>query len=112
MSNSRKKTIWLSDQMVDMYENPDGRTFSRRVADTIERYNVLMGLAEKIELTERDLAILGEAVLGTFIDRNKIRYLPDSIRDTEMPGAEDLANKVESLDYLGRMALVEKIAMK
>ena len=109
MSNSRKKTIWLSDHMVDMYENPDGRTFSRRVADTIERYNVLIGLAEKIEVTEIELSILGEAVLGAFIDRAKIRYLPDSIRDTEMPGAEELANKVEALDYLGRMALIEKI---
>lgn len=114
MASKFKKSIYLTGKLINIYDECNvtkerDRSFSGRVSDIVERYTVLMALTEVPELTGGEKVILGEAVLGSFIDRNKIRYLPDSIRDTEMPGAEDLANKVEKLDYNQRLKLIEEL---
>lgn len=114
MASKFKKSIYLTGELINIYDECNvkkerERSFSGRVSDIVERYTVLMALTDVPELTSGEKVILGEAVLGGFIDRNKIRYLPDSIRDTEMPGAEDLANKVEKLDYNQRLKLIEEL---
>lgn len=114
MASEFKKSIYLTGELINIYDECNvtkkrERSFSGRVSDIVERYTVLMALTEVSELTGEEKVILGEAVLGGFIDRNKIRYLPDSIRDTEMPGSEDLANKVEQLDYNQRLKLIEEL---
>lgn len=77
--------------------------------DIAERYDVLMGLTEIPELTPQQQVILGEAVLGAFMDRNKIRYLHYAIADTEIDGCIGLAKIVKSLDYTQRLKLIESI---
>lgn len=77
--------------------------------DITERYDALMGLTEIPELTPQQQVILGEAVLGTFMDRNKIRYLHDAIADTEVDGCIGLAKIVKDLDYTQRLKLIESI---
>lgn len=83
--------------------------FSRRIADIVDRYDILMGLTEVPELSDNEKVILGEAVLGGFIDKMKIRYLSESIRDTELEGCDELANKVEEMNYVQRVALIETL---
>lgn len=114
MASEFKKSIYLTGELINIYDECNvkkerDRSFSGRVADIVERYTVLMAITEVPNLTNEEKVILGEAVLGSFIDRNKIRYLPDSIRDTEMPGSEYLANKVEQLDYNQRLKLIEEL---
>ncbi|MGG6839139.1 UNVERIFIED_CONTAM: hypothetical protein KB581_08860 [Streptococcus canis] len=109
----RKKSIYINGALEKVYDECNNgarnRRFSGRVTDIVERYDVLMGLTEVPELTPEQQIILGEAVLGTFMDRNKIRYLHDAIADTEIDGCLDLANMVRDLDYAQRLKLIESI---
>ncbi|AKG28336.1 TPA: hypothetical protein ACQ99M_000087 [Streptococcus pyogenes] len=109
----RKKSIYINGALEKVYDEccngMRNRTFSGRVMDIAERYDVLMGLTEIPELTPQQQMILGEAVLGAFMDRNKIRYLHDAIADTEIDGCLDLAKIVRDLDYTQRLKLIESI---
>ncbi|AAM79339.1 TPA: hypothetical protein ACQNWS_001648 [Streptococcus pyogenes] len=109
----RKKSIYINGALEKIYDECSNalrnRTFSGRVMDIAERYDALMGLTEIPELTPQQQMILGEAVLGAFMDRNKIRYLHDAIADTEIDGCLDLAKMVRDLDYAQRLKLIESI---
>ncbi|HEL1012853.1 TPA: hypothetical protein TVB68_002087 [Streptococcus equi subsp. ruminatorum] len=109
----RKKSIYINGALEKFYDECSNgmrnRTFSGRVMDIAERYDVLMGLTEIPELTPEQKMILGEAILGGFMDRNKIRYLPDAIADTDLDGCLALAKIVKDLDYTQRIKLIESI---
>lgn len=109
----RKKSIYINGALEKVYDECNNgsrdRKFSGRVTDIVERYDVLMGLTEVPELTPNQQMILGEAVLGTFVDKNKIRYLHDAIADTELDGCVELAKIVRDLDYAQRLKLIESI---
>lgn len=113
MADKFKKSIYLAGELINIYDECSNkernRSFSGRVADIADRYTILMALTETPELTNAEKVILGEAVLGGFVDRNKIRYLPDCIKDTEMQGADVLAEKVEQLDYAQKLKLIESL---
>ncbi|HEO4177357.1 TPA: hypothetical protein ACQ0F8_001625 [Streptococcus agalactiae] len=109
----RKKSIYINgalEKVYDEYSNSTkNRTFSGRVMDIVERYDVLMGLTEVPELTSEQQVVLGEAIMGSFMDRNKIRYLHDSVADTELNGCLELAKIIKNLDYIQRVKLIESI---
>lgn len=109
----RKKSIYINGALEKVYDECNNgsrnRKFSGRVTDIVERYDVLMALTKAPELTPNQKMILGEAVMGGFMDRNKIRYLHDSIADTELDGCIELAKIVEELDYAQRLKLIESI---
>lgn len=111
----RKKSIYINGALEKVYDECSNgsrdRTFSGRVTDIAERYEVLMGLTEAPKLSSEQQLILGEAVLGGFIDKTKIRYLHYSILDTEMDGCEELANIVEQLSYAQRIKLIEVLSV-
>lgn len=116
MASKFKKSIYLTGELINIYDECNvtkerDRSFSGRVSDIVERYDVLMGLTEVPELSPDQKIILGEAILGGFVDRTKIRYLHYSIRDTEMDGCDELANFVEQLDYAQRIKLIEELGL-
>lgn len=114
MADKFKKSIYLAGELVNIYDeckNNRSRSFSGRVADIADRYTILMDLADVPELTDSEKVILGEAVLGGFIDKLKIKYLPESILDTELPQSKELADKVSKLDYSQRLKLIESIGI-
>lgn len=114
MADKFKKSIYLTGELINIYDECNvtkerDRSFSGRVADITERYAVLMSLTQVPELSDEEKCILGEAVLGGFMDCNKVRYLPDCVRDTGMDGSEDLAEKVDELDFAQRLKLIEDL---
>lgn len=112
MSVDQKKSIYLTKDLKKIYDEcksrKRNRTFSGRMADIAERYNALIGLAEIPEITEEEKMILGDVVIG-YVDKIKIKNLPEYIIDTDIYGCKELAEKVSKLDYLQRMALIERL---
>ncbi len=110
--NTRKVSIWMTDQMMELKQTPpDLRSFSRRVGDTIERYDILLKLEGDPEMSGQEKVTLGEALLGGYMDKNKIKYLHENIADTEMDGSAEFSKRVESWSYTKRMAAIESLGI-
>ncbi|MHA2719559.1 hypothetical protein [Streptococcus agalactiae] len=113
MADKLKKSIYLTGKLIDTYDEcitkKRVRSFSGRVSDIVDRYEILIGLAKIPELNDTEKVILGKTILGSVMDKYEILYMPDNIRDTDLEGAEELAKRIEPLDNLQRMALIEAL---
>ena len=66
------------------------------------------------ELTETELAIMGEVLCGAVIDRRKIRGLHLDVLDATTGSDDDrkqLSEKIEALTAGQRLALVESLGL-
>ena len=114
-----RKTIYMSEPLIKLAEKTRGdsrRTsgFSRRLGEIVERYQIMLDIdAQKLpELTDTELEIMGEIVMGGVIDARKIRGLHLDPLDAASGTPEErkqLAEKIEPLTAGQRLALVEKI---
>ena len=115
MATNQKKSIYLTGTLIDIYDEchskERNRSFSGRIADIAERYEALLSLTDTPALTAEEKMILGEAVSGTFIDKLKLKYLPEAILDTQISGCSELADKVSRLDYVQRLGLIEELGI-
>lgn len=112
-----KRTIYMSDPLVRLAEKTRGdsrRTsgFSRRLGEIVERYQIMLDLDTLPELTDTELAIMGEVLCGAVIDRRKIRGLYLDVLDAAVGSDDDrkqLYKKIEALTAGQRLALVESL---
>lgn len=114
-----RKTIYMSEPLIKLAEKTRGdsrRTsgFSRRLGEIVERYQIMLDIdAQKLpELTDTELEIMGEIVMGSVIDARKIRGLHLDPLDAATGTPEErkqLAAKIEPLTAGQRLALVEKV---
>lgn len=112
-----KRTIYMSDPLVRLAEKTRGdsrRTsgFSRRLGEIVERYQIMLDLDTLPELTDTELAIMGEVLCGAVIDRRKIRGLHLDVLDATVGSDDDrkqLYKKIEALTAGQRLALVESL---
>ncbi len=114
-----RKTIYMSEPLIKLAEKTRGdsrRTsgFSRRLGEIVERYQIMIDIdAQKLpELTDSEIEIMGEVVMGSVIDARKIRGLHLDPLDAASGTPEErkqLAGKIEPLTAGQRLALVEKI---
>lgn len=114
-----RKTIYMSEPLIKLAEKTRGdsrRTsgFSRRLGEIVERYQIMLDIdAQKLpELTDTELEIMGEIVMGSVIDARKIRGMHLDPLDAASGTPEErkqLAEKIEPLTAGQRLALVEKI---
>lgn len=112
-----KRTIYMSDPLVRLAEKTRGdsrRTsgFSRRLGEIVERYQIMLDLDTLPELTDTELAIMGEVLCGAVIDRRKIRGLHLDVLDAAVGSDDDrkqLHKKIEALTAGQRLALVESL---
>lgn len=112
-----KRTIYMSDPLVRLAEKTRGdsrRTsgFSRRLGEIVERYQIMLDLDTPPELTDTELAIMGEVLCGAVIDRRKIRGLHLDVLDAAVGSDDDrkqLYKKIEALTAGQRLALVESL---
>lgn len=115
MAVTQKKSIYLTGALIPIYNScKDGncnRSFSGRVADITDRYTALIELTDIPEITDEEKMILGECVLGTFLDKLKIKHLPEYIIDTKLNGSVELAKKVKQMTHLQRVALIESLGI-
>jgi len=113
-----RKTIYMSEPLIRLAEETRGdsrRTsgFSRRLGEIVERYHIMIDLdaATLPDLTNSEMEILGEVVMGSVIDARKIRGLHLDPLDAATGTPEErkrLASKIEPLTAGQRLALVEK----
>ena len=112
MGIENKKGIYLKGELINIYNEcmsgKRDRTFSGRMVDIAERYKALISLADVPTLTDDEQMILGDVVIG-YVDKIKIKNLPEYILDTEVYGCKKLAEKVSKLDYLQRVSLIESL---
>ena len=112
-----KRTIYMSEPLGRLAEKTRGdsrRTsgFSRRLGEIVERYQVMLDLDTLPELTDTELAIMGEVLCGAVIDRRKIRGLHLDVLDAAVGSDDDrkqLYKKIEALTAGQRLALVESL---
>jgi hypothetical protein len=114
-----KRTIYMSEPLERLADETKGdsrRTsgFSRRLGEIVERYQIMIELDTPPELTEVELAIMGEVLSGAVIDRRKIRGLHLDVLDAATGTPDDrkqLSAKIERLTAGQRLALIEKIGL-
>ena len=114
-----RKTIYMSEPLIKLAEKTRGdsrRTsgFSRRLGEIVERYQIMIDIdAQKLpELTDSEMEIVSEIVMGSVVDARKIRGLHLDPLDAASGTPEErkqLAEKIEALTAGQRLALVEKI---
>jgi hypothetical protein len=114
-----KRTIYMSGPLMRLAEETKGdsrRTsgFSRRLGEIVERYKIMLDLDTPPELTETELAIMGEVLSGAVIDRRKIRGLHLDVLDATA-GSDDnrkqLSGKIEALTAGQRLTLAESLGL-
>lgn len=114
-----KRTIYMSEPLERLADETRGdsrRTsgFSRRLGEIVERYQIMIELDTPPELTEAELAIMGEVLSGAVIDRRKIRGLHLDVLDAATGTSDDrkqLSAKIERLTAGQRLAMIEKIGL-
>lgn len=114
-----KRTIYMSEPLERLADETRGdsrRTsgFSRRLGEIVERYQIMLDLDTPPELTETELAIMGEVLYGAVIDRRKIRGLHLDVLDAATGSDADrkqLSEKIEALTAGQRLALVESLGL-
>lgn len=114
-----KRTIYMSEPLERLADETRGdsrRTsgFSRRLGEIVERYQIMLDLDTPPELTETELAIMGEVLCGAVIDRRKIRGLHLDVLDAEVGSEADkkqLSGKIEALTAGQRLTLVESLGL-
>lgn len=116
-----KRTIYMSEPLERLADETRGdsrRTsgFSRRLGEIVERYQIMLDLdmGSLPELTEIELAIMGEVLCGAVIDRRKIRGLHLDVLDATVGSDDDrkrLSGKIEALTAGQRLVLAESLGL-
>ena len=89
-----------------------GTSFSARLGEIVERYQMMLDLEALPEFSEDETMILSEAICGSVIDRRKIRGLHLDVLDTAIGTKEErdaLSAKVEAMTAGQRLKLIESI---
>ena len=89
-----------------------GGSFSARLGEIVERYQILLDLEELPDFSEAEAEILSEVICGAGIDRRKIRGLHLDVLDAATGTAEErnaLSGKVEKMTAGQRLKLIETL---
>lgn len=89
-----------------------GASFSARLGEIVERYQILLYLEELPEFSEDETTILSEVIYGAAIDRRKVRGLHLDVLDAAtgtIAEREELSRKVEEMGAGARLALIERL---
>ena len=89
-----------------------GGSFSARLGEIVERYQILLDLEELPDFSMTETEILSEVICGAGVDRRKIRGFHLDILDAATGTREEretLSRKVAGMSAGQRLALIEKI---
>ena len=114
MAKAKTKQVYMNEPLIalesTMKEN--GGSFSARLGEIVERYQMMLDLEALPEFSEDETMILSEAICGSVIDRRKIRGLHLDVLDTAIGTKEErdaLSAKVEAMTAGQRLKLIESI---
>ncbi|MCG7407673.1 hypothetical protein MH117_09580 [Paenibacillus sp. ACRRX] len=112
-----RKQIWMNPPLEKLAEEcgkakgRDGK-FSTRLGDIVERYDLIMRLTPAPELSDNELMIMGEVILGSALTTVSLKYMHESILDAASGTADErqaLHGKATSWSIAERIALIEVI---
>lgn len=114
MAKSKTKQVYMNTGLLDLESKmkENGGSFSARLGEIVERYQMMLDLETMPELLENELLILGEAICGSVIDRRKIRGLHLDVLDTAIGTKEErnaLSAKVAEMTPGQKLKLIEKL---
>ena len=111
---AKTKQVYMNAPLVGLEAETkeSGWSFSARLGEIVERYQMMLDLETLPEFSENELLILGEAICGSVIDRRKIRGLHLDVLDTAIGTKEErnaLSAKVAEMTVGQRLKLIETL---
>lgn len=111
---AKTKQVYMNAPLVGLEAETkeSGWSFSARLGEIVERYQILLDLEELPDFSEEETAILSECICGSVIDRRKIRGLHLDVFDAATGTQEErdaLSRKVKEMGAGQRLALIEKM---
>jgi len=111
---AKNKQIYMSPALTELEADvkETGASFSARLGEIVERYQILLYLEELPEFSEDEMTILSEVIYGAAIDRRKVRGLHLDVLDAAtgtIAEREELSRKVEEMGAGARLALIERL---
>ena len=114
MAKAKSKQVYMNEPLIALESamKENGGSFSARLGEIVERYQMMLDLETLPELSENELLILGEAICGSVIDRRKVRGLHLDVLDTAIGAQAErdaLSAKVEEMTAGQRIKLIEML---
>ena len=110
----KNKQIYMNSALAGLEADvkAHGGSFSARLGEIVERYQMMLDLEALPEFSEEETAILSECICGSAIDRRKVRGLHLDVLDAAtgtIAEREELSRKVEEMGAGARLALIERL---
>ena len=111
---AKSKQVYMSPALTGLESTmkENGGSFSARLGEIVERYQMILDLEELPEFSEDEMEILNEVIWGNIVDRRKVRGLHLDVLDaaTGTQTARDaLSAKVAEMTAGQRLKLIESI---
>ena len=109
---AKSKQVYMSPALTGLESTmkENGGSFSARLGEIVERYQMILDLEELPEFSEDEMEILNEVIGGNIVDRRKVRGLHLDVLDaaTGTQAARDaLSAKVAEMTAGQRLKLIE-----
>lgn len=114
MAKAKSKQVYMSPALTGLESTmkENGGSFSARLGEIVERYQMILDLEELPEFSEDEMEILNEVIWSNIVDRRKVRGLHLDVLDaaTGTQAARDaLSAKVAEMTAGQRLKLIESI---
>ena len=111
---AKTKQVYMNDALTELEADvkEHGGSFSARLDQIVERYQILLDLEEVPDFSDEEMDILNEITWGNKIDRRKVRGLHLDVLDAATgtwEEREELSRKVAEMGAGARLALIEKM---
>lgn len=111
---AKTKQIYMNPVLAGLETDvkASGWSFSARLGEIVERYQILLDLEELPDFLEAETEIISEVTCGAGIDRRKIRGLHLDVLDAATGTQEErdaLSAKIEHLTPGQRLKLIETL---
>lgn len=111
---AKTKQVYMNDPLVGLEAETkeSGWSFSARLGEIVERYQILLDLEELPDFSEDETMILGEAICGAGVNRRFVRGLHLDVLDVSIgteEEREELSRKVAEMGAGARLALIERL---
>ena len=111
---AKAKQIYMNPVLAGLETDvkASGWSFSARLGEIVERYQILLDLEELPDFLEAETEIISEVTCGAGIDRRKIRGLHLDVLDAATGTPEirsAVSAKIEKMTAGQRITLIEKM---
>lgn len=111
---AKTKQVYMNPALAGLEDavKESGGSFSARLGEIVERYDILIDLEDVPDFSEKETEILSECICGSIIDRRKVRGLHLDVLDAATGTAEEreeLSRKVAEMGAGARLALIERL---